>query len=762
VATHYPFISDSAKRIQEQGMSQVERILIVDDMHENLMILYECLHEYGYHLWLAEDANAALEVLSYDTPDLLLLDVMLPDMNGFDLCRQIKQNPALSEIPVIFITALHDASNKIEGFQAGGVDYITKPFQLEEVLARVGMHLKLAQARRELSESQLQMQALIGNAAVGIGLLDIEGNYQRVNAKCCEFFGYDESELLHTNCLDLNYSPYRSSTAHALKSLKEGELNSYHMEKRFVRKDGSLIWGGHWLNSLRNAEGECEGFVFVIADLSEQKQAEMQLHKLSRAVEQSHNTIIITDTEGCIEFVNPAFSRSSGYSAAEVVGKNPRAFKSGQQDKAFYQDLWRTLKRGQTWRGEFCNKHKEGSLYWESAVISVIKDEQGNATHFLAIKEDITARKHAEAALAQKNIELIQANQEKNEFLGIAAHDLKNPLAGIRSLAQLLKLGATHNNPAQIMEYAEEIEAGAQKMFTLITNLLDVNAIESGSLAVNLENIDACEIVAKVAHDYHHRAAEKNITLELTVPNTPLQIWSHSDTLLQVLDNLISNAIKYSHSGTTVRFSLSHGTNNYALIQVCDQGPGFSDSDKKHLFGKFARLSAKPTGGEHSTGLGLFIVKKLCDALMAEITCISESGHGACFELRLPPPKSQTTVLNPNLRILVVEDNLLNQKIAQIHLRKLGFNPDIAANGKEALTALEKQMYDVVLMDIQMPEMDGLEATSIIRARFGRDVPRIIALTADSHGRDHYLDSGMDACLLKPFDLKSLAHVLTY
>jgi two-component system, sensor histidine kinase and response regulator len=740
-------------------MPALERILIVDDMHENLMILYECLHERGYYLWLAEDAHAALEVLSYDSPDLILLDVMLPDINGFDLCCQIKRNPAWRDIPVIFITALHDTQDKIEGFQAGGVDYITKPFQLEEVLARVSMHLKLARARRDLHESQTQLQALIGNAAVCIGLLDVNGHYRRANTKCGEFFGYPTAQIIGMNCLNLNHPAYRSATANALRALKDGRMDSFHMEKRFIRQDGAFIWGGHWLNPLRNEHGECEGFVCIIADLSEQKQAEELVRKLSRAVEQSHNTIVITDNEGTIEFVNPAFSRSSGFSAAEAIGQNPRVLKSGCQDQALYQNLWQTLKHGETWRGEFCNKRKDASLYWESAVISPIKDEDDHITHFIAIKEDITARKQAETALEQKNAALMRANQEKNEFLGIAAHDLKNPLAAIRSLAQLLKLGAGSDSAAQVAEYAEAIESGAQKMFTLITNLLDVNAIESGSLAVNFENVDARALVLKIIADYQHQANAKLITLAASLPEDALWVESNCDTLAQVLDNLVSNALKYSPPATTVSLDLSADAQGHAHLRICDQGPGFSAADKTRLFSKFARLSAKPTGGEHSTGLGLFIVKKLCDALHIELVCHSESGQGACFDLSLPPPQKSAPALKPDLRVLVAEDNLLNQKIALIHLRKLGFHADVANNGLEVLSALERQAYDVVLMDIQMPEMDGLAATAAIHARFGANRPRIIALTADAHGREDYLAAGMDAYLLKPFDAEKLSAI---
>jgi len=487
-------------------------ILIVDDTHENLMILHDTLHGSGYRVAVAEDGVSALRSISKNIPSLILLDVMMPGIDGFETCRRIRENPEWANIPIIFITALSDTEHKVEAFKVGGVDFISKPLQTQEVLARVHTHLKLART----------------------------------------------------------------------------------------------------------------------------------------------------------------------------------------------QDI-----------------------------------------------------------LKEKNAELLQLNQEKNEFLGMAAHDLKNPLASIRGMAQLIKAKVdieTKENQ-QINSYAACIENNAQKMFTLITNLLDVNAIESGTLTVNFENVQCVDILKTVIKNYQLAATDKNIELKLIIPQDVPLLLSNNDVLQQVLDNLVSNAVKYSPLNSDIEIKLLVET-DHIQINIQDHGSGFTEEDKTKLFSKFARLSAKPTGGEHSTGLGLFIVKKLVDSLNAEVWCESEVNNGACFIVSLPLMKEKTGEINPNWRILVAEDNVFNQKIALLNLKKLGITADVATNGKEVLTAMMQQTYDIILMDIQMPEMDGLQATNEIYRQYGTQRPRIIAVTGNAIENQACIDAGMDGYLVKPFNEENLQRVL--
>lgn len=240
--------------------------------------------------------------------------------------------------------------------------------------------------------------------------------------------------------------------------------------------------------------------------------------------------------------------------------------------------------------------------------------------------------------LQHQNVYLEELNKEKNEFLGIAAHDLKNPLSGIILSAESIIRYGDYMKPEQKEKTVSSILATARRMKTIVTNLLDINAVESGKLTVNLQQLNATKIVQEIVDSFHVTAEKKGITLHC---NATTQFSVYVDTTLfhEVIENIISNAVKYSPLNTNVFISLQQISNDHGSIiriAVKDEGPGLTDDDKQKLFGKFQRLSALPTGGEHSSGLGLAIVKKLVDAMHGTIYCESTYGHGATFIVEFP------------------------------------------------------------------------------------------------------------------------------
>lgn len=241
-----------------------------------------------------------------------------------------------------------------------------------------------------------------------------------------------------------------------------------------------------------------------------------------------------------------------------------------------------------------------------------------------------------EDKIKERTERLMKLNAEKNEFLGIVAHDLKNPLGSMRMLAELINHEAGNFTKEEIEEYSNDIVTEADRMFTLITNLLDVNKIERG-FAVNTIKLDISGITQAIAEGYTERAAQKSLTLHFEAKSKPAHVMADEVAAMQVIDNIVSNAVKYSPNGENkniwVRVVAGNGTYR---IEVQDEGPGLTDADKDKLFGHFARLSAQPTGGEHSTGLGLSIVKKMVEAMNGKILCESEKGKGATFIVELP------------------------------------------------------------------------------------------------------------------------------
>ncbi len=288
-----------------------------------------------------------------------------------------------------------------------------------------------------------------------------------------------------------------------------------------------------------------------------------------------------------------------------------------------------------------------------------IYDNDGKVIYSLTAFQNITERKQAEAVkirliqereaknvalryskeIEAKNIDLVKLNQDKNEFLGIAAHDLKNPLSVIKGYAEEIEEYCHEMSKEEIVELSGLIREASAKMSTLIMNLLDVNQIESGNIRLNFTHVDILPIVESIAQDYAKRAKKKDINLYFSYDGNDFQAYVDANAVEQVLDNIISNAVKYSPLGKNVYVNLS-ATEGNIRCEMKNDGEGLSEADQKKLFGKFNRLSTKPTGGEHSTGLGLFIVKKLVEAMNAEIWCESELGKGATFVVEFSHYKS--------------------------------------------------------------------------------------------------------------------------
>jgi two-component system, sensor histidine kinase and response regulator len=261
------------------------------------------------------------------------------------------------------------------------------------------------------------------------------------------------------------------------------------------------------------------------------------------------------------------------------------------------------------------------------------------------LEEKVTERtgdllRHNEK-LRHLNQELTRLNQERNEFLGIAAHDLKNPLQAIQGSAELIETAYDSFSRDQIIDFAKMIGESSQRMFELISNLLEVNRIELGDYKVVLTQVDVFPILNKLVKDYALRAQLKNIQIDFEIPITPCIAYTDSQMLYQILDNLLSNAVKYTFHGKNIVVRLL--ANSDAIrCEIQDEGLGLNVEEQKKLFNKFTKLSTRPTGGEHSTGLGLFIVKKLIDAVRGKVWCASEQGQGSTFCVEFPVEPSSS------------------------------------------------------------------------------------------------------------------------
>ncbi len=346
--------------------------------------------------------------------------------------------------------------------------------------------------------------------------------------------------------------------------------------------------------------------------------------KLARAVEQSPVSIVMADANGDIEFVNPQFESLTGYSLAEVMGRNPRFLQSGNKSAEDYAELWQTLSAGNIWRGEFCNKKKDGSIFWEQASISPVMDPAGLVTHYVAVKEDITARRHIEAQLRAKNEDL-------RSFTYSVSHDLKAPLRGITGYAQELLRKHQSGMEERAVFCLTQINAAANNLDQLIEDLLQYSRLDADQSTPAEFQLDA--LVHRLLQDRSFTLTEQGTELTVQVPAITLQMWEGG--LSQVLSNLINNAIKFSRQATPPQVTISaEVVNNRCLIQVSDNGIGFDMKYRERIFGLFNRL-VRPTEFE-GTGAGLAIVKKVLDKLGGRIEVSSTPDQGSTFTVDVP------------------------------------------------------------------------------------------------------------------------------
>ena len=526
-------------------------------------------------------------------------------------------------------------------------------------------------------------------------------------------------------------------------------------------------------------DGVLLGWFGTVQDITALKLAEAELHNLRTAVEQSANIIMITDTQGCIEFVNPAFEKSTGFTAAEVKGLNPRVLKSGKQNSDLYQELWTTIAAGQTWRGQFRNKRKDGTLYWESATISPVHNEQGEIVHFIAIKEDVTKQKAMEDRLTQALAQAERSAAAKSEFLSVMSHELRTPLNGVLGFAELL--GGTSLDAEQ-RNYVETISNSGNHLLAVVNDILDFSSIERGTLKLNADPVAIAELVELSDLAVRKAASDKGLRFHCeAAADVPELIIGDARRICQILINLLGNAVKFtSVGGVVLRIAPAAAAGRQFLdFSVADTGIGISAETLGRLFEPFTQADSKTNRRFGGTGLGLAISKRLAEAMGGSITVTSKPDCGSTFTFHLPlevfsrVPAAISPAATPGTPelaatlgslVLVVEDDPTSSMVAGKMLHRLGYRTEFAADGAAAVDAFVPGKYLAILMDMAMPVMDGLVATRTIREleeQSGSHVP-IMALTANvmPGDRERCLAAGMDDFLSKPIKWAELASML--
>jgi hypothetical protein len=597
---------------------------------------------------------------------------------------------------------------------------------------------------------------------------------------------------------------------------------------RSYRKDGSLFWNELSVSPVRDEHGIVNHFVGITEDITERKRAEEILRAtsaLQRAILDSAGyAVISTSAEGHIRIFNAAAERMIGYKASEVIGRPTSILihdwtEVERRAKALSVELGRPVspdfevfvakaRLGQADEHEWTYVRKDGTKLPVLLSVTPVRDERGVILGFMGIASDITERKRAEAQLQQARQAAESASRAKGEFLANMSHEIRTPMNAVMGMTELA-LGTELTREQR--GYLTAARSSAVDLLAIINDVLDFSKIEAGKLELHPEPFQLRDALGADLKTFSLRAAEKGLELTLRVhPDVPGTLVGDVGRLRQILNNLISNALKFTGKGevavevTLAGGNTERGTGNaeppsapHSALRVCrlhfqvrDTGIGVAPDKRTAIFEAFTQADASVTRRYGGTGLGLAIATQLCRLMGGEIWVESEPGKGSTFHftaafaiydarLATGEPKSESQVTRKSgianrsllagrtvspLRVLLAEDNSVNRELASTVLQKMGHSVEAVWNGQEVLESWQAGGFDLILMDVQMPILDGLETTARIRQQeegTGRHIP-IIGLTAHAMkgDREHGLAAGMDDYLTKPLQLEDLARAI--
>jgi two-component system NtrC family sensor kinase len=491
---------------------------------------------------------------------------------------------------------------------------------------------------------------------------------------------------------------------------------------RIVHEKASVVFGD---------EGKAIRMVGTVQDVTEQKSLETQLRKLSSAIEQSPNTVVITDTKGDIQYVNPTFLAKTGYTLEEVMGQNPRVLKSGLMPDEVYKRLWETVSAGGVWQGELCNKKKNGELYWELVHISPLRNTEGVITSYLALKDDITAIRRAEDEKKALREQLFHSQKMESvgKLAGGIAHDFNNILTAISGYGSLLEMEAKEGTPSR--EYVRKILSSVERAVNLVQGMLTFSRKKDSDLKP--EDVNA---IVRNVEDLLIRLIGEKVKLVIALADKECVVVADSGQIEQVLMNLAANARDAMPEGGSLFIStgivkLDHEfiklhkygkVGLYGVISVSDTGMGMDEKTKSRIFEPF--FTTKEVG--KGTGLGLAIVYGIMKQHDGHINVYSEPGKGTTFKMYLPMAASRAVreeqqelqpVAGGRETILLADDDGDVRDVIASVLKGSGYKVIEAINGEDALHKFNdnKENIQLLVVDVMMPGKNGREVYDEIR-----------------------------------------------
>jgi PAS domain S-box-containing protein len=690
-------------------------VLVVEDDTDMSAFLARALGQ-SYRVATACDGTQGLKDALELRPDLVISDVMMPLMTGDQLVAALRRRREMDDVPIVILTVKADEALRV---------------------------------------SEARFRTLCESVPIGVFLADPEGRRLYANPCWLRITGLSTEKARDEGWIRCVHKDDLETVARGWgEAIARGE--AWSQELRVVAPTDEAVWVRATSTPITGADGRVTGHVGVLEDISGRRQAEARLRLQAGALEAAANGIVITDRAGTIIWVNPAMSAMSGYSAAEVIGRNPRILKSSKQPPEVYAQLWKTILEGRVWKGRLVNRRKDGSLYHEEMTVTPLVGERGEITHFVAIKEDVSQSVRTQETLAKQERRLaaserrfrallenategvlivdhlgtiavvnaaceallgytrdeligqrvdvllpemtrerhgglgqdfgahpegrrmrrneitlahhrdgsqvpitvtlspaltdegtwvlclltdlrpqLQADKAKRDFISTVSHELRTPLTSIRGSLGLLAAGAFGALSTEAQSLVTIASSNGDRLLRLINDLLDIDRIEAGGVAFRVRSLELGSLVAQAVTVSQGFAVQYGVALSFTSPGCEAWVNGDPDRLLQVLANLISNAVKYSPRGEIVSvFLTSAGTTH--RVGVSDRGRGIPVELRGRIFEKFVQSDSSDARQRGGTGLGLFITKAIVEQHGGSIGFSSQPGAGTTFFFELP------------------------------------------------------------------------------------------------------------------------------